>query len=521
MLLDEPTVSIVEPRHESAYRAARYLPRMAETVTESGIILPSFGPSDQRIRARAGRSSKSISQGGTFSEIGATGLKRWGGFVFEEWARELQTARRSAEVFREAVDTDPVFGGLIYAIDLLARRASWHFEPGGDTTADEAAQLFAEQALFEDMSHTWPDTLSEILSFLQYGWSWLEIVWKRRGGDVKDPTARSKFDDGKIGIRKLAIRSQDSHFRWEFDEEGGIQAMTQMPPPDYGMRTIPIDKSLLFRARSAKGNPEGRSILRSAYFPYQFKRSILALLGIGVERDLAGLPMLTTPADASQLWNPQDPMYSKIRPAMEELVSSIRRDEQEGIILPNTYKLELLTTGGRRQFDLVAILEYLDNRMAASVLADVLLLGQQQVGSYALADSKEGMFYAGIDTYLDHVASVVNNHLIPRLFKLNQFGDITDYPKLAHGPVARLDLGTLGTFLQTLAGSGAPIWPNDELLEKVFMEAGLPVPPPDDGLPAVPKPGDKPPPEAKPAEADEGELPELAPASGDGGPPVT
>lgn len=514
MLLDEPASSIVEPSHESAYRAGRYLPRMAETVTDSGIIVPSFGRSDSRVTSRVTGKARGA---GTFSEIGATGLKHWGGFVFEEWARELQSARRSAEVFREACDVDPVLSGLIYAIDILCRRCSWHFEPGGETREDEAAQEFAEQALFEDMSHTWPDTLSEILSFLQYGWSWLEIVWKRRGGDVKDPTARSKFDDGKIGIRKLAIRSQDSHFRWEFDEEGGIQAMTQMPPPSYGMRTIPIDKSLLFRARSAKGNPEGRSILRGAYFAYQFKRSIMSILGIGIERDLAGLPVMKTPADAAQLWNPNDPMYSKIRPAMEELISSIRRDEQEGVILPSTYELELLTTSGRRQFDLVAILEYLDNRMAASVLADVLLLGQQQVGSYALADSKEGLFFAGLDTYLDHVAAVVNNHLVPRLFKLNQFPGITDYPKLAHGPVARLDLATLGTFLQTLAGSGAPIWPNDELLEKVFTEAGLPVPEPDDGLapPAKPKPT------AEPADGEEGALPELPPAVADGGPTVT
>lgn len=33
-----------------------------------------------------------------------------------------------------------------------------------------------------DMQDTWSDTISEILSFLTYGWSYHEIVYKVRAG---------------------------------------------------------------------------------------------------------------------------------------------------------------------------------------------------------------------------------------------------------------------------------------------------------------------------------------------------
>ena len=86
---------------------------------------------------------------------------------------------------------------------------------------------------FQDMSQTWEDTISEILSFLPFGWSYHEIVYKRRLGDTEDPTTRSRFNDGKIGVRKLPIRAQETLWEWKFDETGGIRGMIQLAPPTY------------------------------------------------------------------------------------------------------------------------------------------------------------------------------------------------------------------------------------------------------------------------------------------------
>lgn len=429
---------------------------------------PSFGP------ARITKAS--VSQrgtGGLYQELGRTGLRHWGGYVLEEWERQLQ-GKRGAETWREMSDSDPVVGGILYAIEMLCRKTSWWWEPAGDTQPDLQANEYCE-GLLDDMSYSWPDTVSEILSFLTFGWAYFEVVLKRRLGDQRDPTRRSKFQDGKIGVRKLAIRAQDSLSEWEFDETGGLQAMKQQPPPDYAERTIPIEKALLFRTRVTKGNPEGRSILRSAHRSWFFLKNIQNIEGIGVERDLAGLPMLTPPENVD-IWNANDTAAAALRAEAEKLVSSIRRDEQEGIVKPPGWELELLTTGGTRQFDTGAIVERYERRIATSVLADVILMGQDKVGSFALSKTKEHLFTAALETYLDQIAGVINMHLVPRLMRLNPFPGISGYPQLRHGEIEQITLEELGGFLKSLSDSGAPIWPNQEMLEKALDKAGMPAP---------------------------------------------
>ena len=79
---------------------------------------------------------------------------------------------------------------------------------------------------------------------------------------------------------------------WEYDDSDNLIGMTQQPPPDYGLFTIPMSKAMLFRTESVKDNPEGRSILRNAYRSWYFKRRIQEIEAIGIERDLAGLPVI-------------------------------------------------------------------------------------------------------------------------------------------------------------------------------------------------------------------------------------
>lgn len=413
-----------------------------------------------------------------FGEVGRTGLNRFGGIVREEFLKELQ-GLKGVRAFREMRDNDPLVGAVLFAIEMLIRRSSWRVEPGGKERADTEAAEFLQSCL-DDMSVTWADTLTEILSMLTFGWSYHEIVYKRRLGDQRDPTKRSRFDDGKIGWRKLPIRAQETLYEWVFDESGGIQAMKQQAPPDYQLREIPIDKAMLFRTKVEKGNPEGRSVLRNAYRPWYFKKNIEEIEGIGIERDLAGLPVLTPP-DNLDIWNPNNATATQYRTQAEDLVRSIRRDEQEGVLKPFGWTLELLSTGGRRQFDTNAIIGRYDQRIAQVVLADVILLGHEKVGSFALADSKTGLFAAGLGAWLDSIAEVFNRHAIPRLFRLNGFA-VKKLPELKHGPVETPDLKELGEYIQRLSGSGVPLFPDDNLENYLRQVAKLPLKPEEEGV---------------------------------------
>lgn len=113
-------------------------------------------------------------------EIGRIGQRRYGGTIYEEFLHELR-GTRGIEVYREMSENDDVVGAILFAIEMLVRQCDWNVEPGGDTAKDKEAAEFVESCM-HDMQDTWTDTISEILSFLTYGWSFHEIVYKRRIG---------------------------------------------------------------------------------------------------------------------------------------------------------------------------------------------------------------------------------------------------------------------------------------------------------------------------------------------------
>lgn len=414
-----------------------------------------------------------------YREVGATGLKRFSGFIYEEFLPEL-TGWKGIAIYKEMGDNDSVAGGVLYAIDKIIRRVPWRVQPASTHPNDIEAAEFLEQCQ-NDMDQTWIDLIADILSMLQYGYSVHELVYKRRCGDGFDPTMRSKYSDGRIGWRGIPIRSQDTIYRWQFDDHGNIQGVEQLAPPHYYHVTIPVEKMLLFRTTVHKNNPEGRSILRSAYRSWYIKKNIENIEAIGIERDLAGLPMAMVPADimSRNASNDQKAILAQIK----TMVTNIRRDEQEGIVMPmaydqngkQLYDLKLLTTGGSRQFDTDKVIQRYDHRIAMSALADFLLLGQGSgaQGSWAMHSDKTKLFSQSLGAFLDILCDVFNRYAIPRLFALNDF-QITDYPKIMHGDIQSVDLKELKDYILGLSQAGMPLFPDQELEKYLKKVANLP-----------------------------------------------
>lgn len=402
-------------------------------------------------------------------EIGRVGQRRYGGIFYEEFLSELR-GRKGAEVFTEMSNNDETIGAILFAIEMLVRQASWNVEPGGSTAKDREAAEFVKSCM-DDMQQTWIDTISEILSFLTYGWSFHEIVYKRRMGHTKDNRTSSKYDDGLIGWMKLPIRSQETLYQWEYDDQDNLIGMTQMPPPDFGLITIPMNKAMLFRTRSRKDNPEGRSILRTAYRSWYFKRRIQEIEGIGIERDLAGLPVITTP-EGMDIWDKDDEDMNAIRAGLEAIVKNIRRDSTEGLVLPFGYTFELTSTGGSRQFDTNSIIARYDTKISQTVLADFIQLGHESVGSFALSSDKTNLFSMAICAFLDIICQTFNSQGIPALIDINgdHFAGVTDYPRLTHGDIEDVDLATVATFIKDMTSIGVII--PDESLEDYVRQLG-------------------------------------------------
>jgi hypothetical protein len=409
-----------------------------------------------------------------FSEIGTTGLKQYGGFVLEEWLREL-SGRREAWAYREMLDNDPVVGGIMFAIKMLARKVSWRVEGN-----DERAEFV--WSVMHDMSQTWVDFVCEALSMVPYGWSFHEIVYKRRLGyrrhsprlatpetEEDQQPASSQYNDGLIGWRKLPARAQETLLRWIFDGYGSPVAMEQI---DWhgGRHVIPFEKGLLFRTETTRNNPQGRSVLRNCFTAFYALKNLQQLELIGAERDLAGIPVLTPP-EGVDVFAPQN---AELREKAAELVAAIRRDEHTGVLLPSAgWKLELLRAAGERQVETDKVIRRYEQRIASSLLADFILIGQDAVGSYAMVDVKSDLFGIAMDTVLDLICEPLNHYGIPRLLRINGMST-EEPPRIAHSSAGRLDLEKVGAFFRDLAAAGAAIPWTEELFGELFKEAGLP-----------------------------------------------
>lgn len=412
-------------------------------------------------------------------ELGVTGIKRTGGYIDEEFLPALR-GRKAIRVYREMSQNDSMVGSLLFAIDKLIREITWNVVPADQTEENVMAQEFLESCM-DDMSHSWDDFIGEVLSMLVYGWSWHEIVYKRRLGPwQKDSKKKSKYDDGLIGWRKMPIRSQETLMRWAFDDSGGVKAMVQMAPPTYQAIALPIEKSLLFRTTLAKGNPEGQSLLRTAYRSWYFKKRLEEFEAIGVERDLAGMPVGKVPADylrakqGTDQWNTVE--------AFKKMVRGVRRDENEGLVLPTAYdpdtkqplfEFELMSSSGTRSFDTNAIIQRYEQRILMSVLADFILVGHEQTGSYSLHTDKTGIFRAALNAIVKSISDTLNRHAVPRLFEANGW-KLDELPQFEPSDIDPPDLDQLASFIQATAGAGMQWFPDPELEKFVRDIARLP-----------------------------------------------
>lgn len=416
---------------------------------------------------------------GQLIELGVTGLKRTGGYVDEEFLPQLR-GRKAVAVFKEMADNDPIVGAWLFTVRNLIRNVEWRVEPGGKTAQDEFYRKHVEQCM-DDMSMAWGDFIVEALSMIEYGWSWHEIVYKRRLGLwSSDGRMRSKHNDGLVGWRKLPIRAQETMLRWVFDETGDVRAMIQLAPPRYQTVPLPIERSLLFRPTLRKGNPEGVSLLRNAYRPWFMKKRLEEFEAVGIERDLAGLPIVGVPADMLRAERGSK-QYEAVQ-GFTKMVKSVRRNEQEGLVFPKAYDqetkqplytFELLGGGGSRAFNVDATIQRYAQQILMSVLADFILVGHEGSGSYSMHVDKTGIFRTAMNALTQQIADVFNRHAIPRLMAVNGWRP-ESLPKLVPSDVDAPDIAVLSQFMTAMANAGVTWFPDPVMENFVRSAARLP-----------------------------------------------
>lgn len=407
--------------------------------------------------------------------VGVSGVVQYGGIIWnQDYDRAWQGSERDKTI--TTMLNDPIIGAVLFGIEMLVRRVDWTVTPADDSPAAAELADFIQTCL-DDMAVHWPgDTLAQVLTFLGWGWSCLEITHKLRQGE--DATPASRYSDGKIGWHRWALRPQPTRYGWEFADDDAV-ALIQLDPQTFKKLTIPLNKCLLFRYASRDNSPEGSTSLRVAYDAWYFKRQIQKIEAIGIERDLAGLPIMYIPG--VNIEN-QDAVYL----AAQNVVTGIRNDSQSGAVIAGDrdengnrlQELTLLSSGGQRSFDTDTVIKRYANEIVTTFLANVMRTGQDSTGSYALAQTQSGLFQQAIGAHLDTIGETIGEQAIMPLVRLNGFDDALT-PSLTHGDIESADLARLGTYLLNLANAGI-LADTPELRVFVHEVAGLPVPTVDD-----------------------------------------
>lgn len=413
-----------------------------------------------------------------YSQLSNYGLYRSGSYFNWDYEQALR-GRRASETYREMA-TDSTVGAMLFAIDKILRRVEWTVEPTGSADDGTVGDADIERADFlqtclDDLSHSWEGFIADALTMLPYGFALVEIVYKTRETiDLAAPaTKRTRHPDGKVGWRKFVLVPQYTVYDWQYDEYGGIQAAEQQT--GWGGRIVlPIEKALLFRTDYR--TPQGTSVLRTSFQPWYRKKHIESAEGIGVERDLAGLPVIYSDAD----------YYQRYQTELKNIVRNIRIDEQMGVVLPVSYddngnpsvKLELLSSGGQKAFDTNAIVNRYKRDIASTLLMDLILLGQDKIGTQALASEKRDLSDTVLQAWLNEIACVLNDHAVPRLFQLN--GEPLDHlPRICPGELRPTDVNEFFVAMKDAAAAGFMFAGDPEVEAEARRRAGLPAMPPE------------------------------------------
>lgn len=334
-----------------------------------------------------------------FAAMGTLGLRQSSGMIWEEFDPALR-GQLAVKTYGKMAREDPICSAILWAIESVLGGIEWDvtpaLAPGEDAPAQEAVDVadFVRDVMFNDMQTAWAQIISEALSCLTYGFSLHEIIWTKR-------------EDGRVGIEDIQPRPQDTLLRWTLDDMGAVTGFIQRHPISGRQMPIPIAKVVHFRVRHHKRDPEGVSMLRAGYRSWVYASNLQNIEAIGLERDLAGLPVARVPGDLMSRAAAGDPTAVQQLNAYVVMVRDLRLNQQSGVVLPSDpypspdgssngstrlYDLELLSApSGRNAAADVAIRRH-RGELATSVLADFLMLGQGAAGSWALSTDKTELF---------------------------------------------------------------------------------------------------------------------------------
>ena len=259
-----------------------------------------------------------------YAELGTTGVAEFSGKFTDRYAAVLQ-GQSGIIVMARVLRREPAAFTSWNMVQLAAQGVRWYVPAVSDAKADQDCATFVESCL-NDTSSSLASAVRFAMSAWPFGFSDLEICWKKRLGQSpgKD-LAPSKWDDGLVGIRKLAPRRQETVYEWRNDPTGGKESLVQQDPATGKMmEPIPIEKLLHFIGGDDRGSWEGLGWLEPAYWIAYLIEQLEQIGGATSQRGGTGLPVFKFLA----------PPDDKTLSAVEDIGEGLTAGELQYVKLP-------------------------------------------------------------------------------------------------------------------------------------------------------------------------------------------
>lgn len=353
--------------------------------------------------------------------IGSSGLKTLGGRVQDEYDQMLKSWEEEVKFYIE-MDDDLTISTLMAALTLPLLAAEFDVEPASDSMVDVAARDWLWDTMNNMDRQTWRSHVKDMLDAPKFGFALGEIVLDKR-------------KDGRLWLKNIDPRGQETLNKWEFDSFDHATGFVQRNPNSGKLVTIPIAKTVHMTFGGRKGSPQGRGMFRTLFRTWRFLKGLENLEGIGLERNVGGMPVASLPAE---------PLDDNDIQALKDALRDLRLDEEMYLILPNG-----LTVSPYSGAINVAPMGVVINRKQTEILqlgfAQFIKLGMNQVGTQALVKGSQDFFTLGLEAIQQQMLEGWNMQLVPFLFRFNQFSfpGMTGFPKIVWHQPGKVDIATL------------------------------------------------------------------------------
>ena len=356
--------------------------------------------------------------------MGVRGLSVFSGVLREEYLTDLRDWHKAARIYREMAD-DITVGTLLDSIIMPLLAADFDVPPISEAPGDVAARDFLWEAMNSMDHQTWRSHVVDALECLTFGFSFAEVIMEKR-------------DDGRLWLKNLDPRGQETLQRWEWEEDHPV-AFIQRDPVTGKMYSIPVAKAVHVTFRGRKGNPQGKPILRSLFRSWLKLKYLENFEALGIERDVGGMPVVDFP-DPEKWQGPTE--ASQLKEIFQETFENLRMAENMWLLVPPGARAQSWGSGPR-SYNVREAIVAKQKEVLMRFFAQFLYLGMEQVGTQALVKGSQDFFSLALKAVQQEILEAWNLQLVPLIFEFNSFPGMTELPQITWNDPGKVDVDAL------------------------------------------------------------------------------